>query len=66
MTNCADYILLMQNTFGEEKHKKKRKKILKHVFAIGFRQQNRIFCLVLLLKERKITRKITNFIVVYF
>ena len=28
MTSCTDYMLLMENTFGEEKHKKI--KILKH------------------------------------
>ena len=41
MTNCTDYILLMKNTFGKEKYKKNTK-ILKHVFASGFPQQNGI------------------------
>lgn len=31
MTSCTDYMPLMQNTFGEEKHKKI--KILKHVLS---------------------------------
>ena len=34
MTSCTHYMPLIQNTFGEKKHKKKQ--ILKHVLSYAF------------------------------